>query len=60
MYTSLADYQIKKEESIQRNPLIMGKDNVEQTPAEVLYQVNNMLIKHRYLVLINERHLQFV
>ncbi|KAL5245111.1 hypothetical protein ACI65C_012521 [Semiaphis heraclei] len=38
MYTSLADYQIKKEEAIQRNPLIMGKDDVEQTPAEVLYQ----------------------
>ncbi|KAL5238108.1 hypothetical protein ACI65C_005518 [Semiaphis heraclei] len=38
MYTSLADYQIKKEETIQRNPFIMGKDDVEQTPAEVLYQ----------------------
>ncbi|XP_001945255.1 striatin-interacting protein 1 [Acyrthosiphon pisum] len=38
MYTSLADYQIKKEETIQRNPLIMGNDDVEQTPAEVLYQ----------------------
>jgi len=42
MYTSLADYQIKKEETIQRNPLIMGKDDVEQTPAEVLYQVRDV------------------
>lgn len=40
MYVSLADYQIKKEETIQRNPLIMAEDDVEQTPAEVLYQVN--------------------
>lgn len=42
MYTSLADYQIKKEETIQRNPLIMGEDDVEQTPAEALYQVNRI------------------
>lgn len=40
MYTSLADYQIKKEEIIQRNPLIMDEKNFEQTPAEILYQVN--------------------
>lgn len=40
MYVSLADYQIKKEETIQRNPLIMAEDDVEQTPAEVLYQVS--------------------
>lgn len=38
MYTSLADYQIKKEETIQRNPIIMGNEEVDQTPAEVLYQ----------------------
>lgn len=42
MYTSLADYQIKKEETIQRNPLVMGEDDVKQTPAEVLYQVSNI------------------
>jgi hypothetical protein len=40
MYTSLADYQIKKEEIIQRSPLVMGEDDVKQTPAEVLYQVS--------------------
>lgn len=39
MYTSLADHQIKKEETIQRNPLIMAENEIEQTPAEVLYQV---------------------
>lgn len=44
MYTSLADYQIKKEETIQRNPLIMGNDDVEQTPAEVLYQVSDVFM----------------
>lgn len=44
MYTSLADYQIKKEETIQRNPIIMGNDDVEQTPAEVLYQVRDVFM----------------
>lgn len=39
MYTSLADYQIKKEETIQRNPLIMSEDEIEETPAEILYRV---------------------
>lgn len=39
MYTSLADHQIKKEEMIQRNPLIMAENEIKQTPAEVLYQV---------------------
>lgn len=42
MYTSLADYQIKKEETIQRNPLVMGENDIKQTPAEVLYQVRNI------------------
>jgi len=46
MYTSLADYQIKKEETIQRNPIIMGKDDVEQTPAEVLYQVSDVFMSY--------------
>ncbi|XP_050437954.1 striatin-interacting protein 1 [Adelges cooleyi] len=38
MYTSLADYQIKKEETIQKNPLTMGENEIDQTPAEILYQ----------------------
>lgn len=45
MYTSLADYQIKIEETIQRNPLVMSEDKVDQTPAEVLYQVNSFYLK---------------
>lgn len=44
MYTSLADYQIKKEETIQRNPIIMGNEEVDQTPAEVLYQVSDFFL----------------
>lgn len=40
MYISLADYQIKKEETIQRNPLIMSEDEIEETPAEILYRVS--------------------
>lgn len=52
MYTSLADYQIKKEEIIQRNPLIMDEKNVEQTPAEILYQVNIFIVGiHFFLIL---------
>jgi len=39
MYTSLADYQIKREEYFEKNPLIMNENDVEQTPAEILYQV---------------------
>ncbi|XP_050530069.1 striatin-interacting protein 1 homolog isoform X2 [Daktulosphaira vitifoliae] len=38
MYTSLADYQIMKEETIQKNPLTMGEKCVDQTATEVLYQ----------------------
>jgi len=39
MYTSLADYQIKKEESYENNPLLMNENHIVQTPTEVLYQV---------------------
>lgn len=39
MYTSLADYQIKREESFEKNPLIVNEKPLKETPAEVLYQV---------------------
>lgn len=38
MYTSLADIQIKKEEEIARNPISTQEDEIQMTPAEVLYQ----------------------
>ena len=38
MYVSLADIQIKKEEEIARNPISTQEDEIQMTPAEVLYQ----------------------
>ncbi|KAI8117740.1 Striatin-interacting protein 1 [Lucilia cuprina] len=38
MYVSLADIQIKKEEDIARNPISTQEDEIQMTPAEVLYQ----------------------
>ncbi|VVC36533.1 Hypothetical protein CINCED_3A007437 [Cinara cedri] len=39
LYTSLADYQIKREEMIQKNPMILGEsDYYQQSPAEILYK----------------------
>ncbi|XP_055910947.1 striatin-interacting protein 1 homolog [Eupeodes corollae] len=38
MYTSLADIQIRKEEEIARNPISTQEDEIQVTPAEILYQ----------------------
>lgn len=38
MYTSLAEIQIQKEEEIARNPVSTEEEDVELTPAEILYQ----------------------
>ena len=38
VYRSLAEVQIKREEEITANPLSRPEDEVEQSPAEVLYQ----------------------
>ncbi|XP_076262128.1 striatin interacting protein isoform X2 [Rhynchophorus ferrugineus] len=38
VYTSLAELQIQKEEEIARNPMSTKEDEVELTPAEILYQ----------------------
>ena len=38
VYRSLAEVQIKREEEITANPLSRPEEEVEQTPAEVLYQ----------------------
>lgn len=38
MYISLADIQVKKEEEIARNPISTHEDEIQLTPAEVLYQ----------------------
>ena len=38
IYQSLAEVQIKREEEISANPLSRPEQEVEQTPAEVLYQ----------------------
>lgn len=40
MYTSLSEHQIKEEELIQKNPLLMGKKEVEENAAEILYRVS--------------------
>ncbi|XP_030746368.1 striatin-interacting protein 1 isoform X2 [Sitophilus oryzae] len=38
VYTSLSELQIQKEEEIARNPMSTKEDEVELTPAEILYQ----------------------
>jgi len=38
VYESLADFQIKREEEIAKNPMSRPETDVEQTPAEILYQ----------------------
>lgn len=38
MYVSLADIQIKKEEDIARNPISTVENEIQMTPAEILYQ----------------------
>ncbi|XP_028810092.1 striatin-interacting protein 1 homolog isoform X2 [Denticeps clupeoides] len=36
-YVSIAEVQIKKEEELQQCPLTLGEEEVEETPAEVVY-----------------------
>uniref|UniRef100_A0A1A8UTA0 Striatin interacting protein 2 n=1 Tax=Nothobranchius furzeri TaxID=105023 RepID=A0A1A8UTA0_NOTFU len=36
-YVSIAEVQIKKEEELQQCPLSLGEEEVEETPAEILY-----------------------
>lgn len=38
MYVSLADLQVKREEEIARNPISNTEGEIEQTPAEIVYQ----------------------
>lgn len=38
MYVSLADLQIKREEEIARNPISNTEGDIDQTPAEIVYQ----------------------
>ncbi|XP_072097464.1 striatin-interacting protein 2-like isoform X4 [Mobula birostris] len=37
-YTSIAEVQAKREEELQKSPVSLGAEMVEQTPVEVLYQ----------------------
>ncbi|XP_063073580.1 striatin-interacting protein 1 homolog [Engraulis encrasicolus] len=37
-YVSMAEVQIKREEDLQQCPMTMGEEEVEETPAEILYQ----------------------
>ncbi|KAL2102357.1 hypothetical protein ACEWY4_001525 [Coilia grayii] len=37
-YVSMAEVQIKREEELQQCPMTMGEEEVEETPAEILYQ----------------------
>lgn len=39
LYVSLGELQTKQEDSITKNPLSMSEGEVEETPAELLYQV---------------------
>ncbi|TSK13222.1 Striatin-interacting protein 1 [Bagarius yarrelli] len=36
-YVSIAEVQIKREEELQQCPMTMGEEEVEETPAEILY-----------------------
>ncbi|XP_036066113.1 striatin-interacting protein 1 homolog isoform X4 [Oryzias melastigma] len=36
-YVSIAEVQIKREEELQQCPLTLGEEEVEETPAEILY-----------------------
>lgn len=36
-YVSIAEVQIKREEELQQCPMTMGDEEVEETPAEILY-----------------------
>lgn len=38
MYVSLADLQVRREEEISRNPISNSEGEIEQTPAEIVYQ----------------------
>ncbi|XP_061422962.1 striatin-interacting protein 1 isoform X3 [Lethenteron reissneri] len=37
-YISIAEVQIQREETLLRMPVLQGEEDVEQTPAEILYQ----------------------